>query len=116
MTEHISAAELEERLCRRDRELALLDAREQGVFFDGHLFWASCVPLSQLELLVADLIPRRTTPVVICDGDGADDGPAARAAARMTELGWLDVRVLEGGLTDWPYSRYSGVNLSLIHI
>jgi rhodanese-related sulfurtransferase len=111
VTGRIGAADLEGRLRRRDGELALLDAREQGVFFGGHLFWASCVPLSQLELLVADLVPRRTTPVVICDGDGADDGPAARAAARMTELGWLDVCVLEGGLAAWPYTRYSGVNV-----
>jgi len=29
----------------------------------------------------------------------------------MTELGWLDVCVLEGGLAAWPYTRYSGVNV-----
>jgi rhodanese-related sulfurtransferase len=111
VTGRTSAAELQGRLRRRDGELALLDAREQGVFFAAHLFWASCVPRSQLELLVADLVPRRTTPVVICDEDGSDDGTAAQAAERMVELGWADVTVLEGGIAAWPHTCYSGVNV-----
>ena len=85
--------------------------REQGIFFDDHLLWASCVPLSHLELLIVDLVPNRATPVVICDGEGADDGPAEQAARRMAELGWTDVTVLEGGMAGWPYERYSGVNV-----
>ena len=57
-------------------ELALLDAREQGVYSLDHLFWAISVPLSQLELVVADLVPRRDCPVVWCD---AGEGLAERA-------------------------------------
>jgi hypothetical protein len=41
-------------------EIALLDAREEGVFTRRHLLLASCVPLGQLELLVDDLVPRRS--------------------------------------------------------
>ena len=52
-------------------EIALLDAREEGVFHARHLLLASCVPLGRLELLVDDLVPRRGTRVVWCDdGDG----------------------------------------------
>ena len=66
-------------------EIALLDAREEGPFGRRHLLLASCVPLSRLELLVDDLVPRRGARVVWCD-DG--EGLAARAAARMAALGY----------------------------
>lgn len=92
-------------------ELAVLDAREQGQFSAQHLFWGSSVPLSRLELLVADLVPRRDCPVVWVDADGAADGPAARAATRTAQLGWTDVRILDGGVAGWPGERYSGVNV-----
>ena len=75
----IDAAELKAQL-HDGGEIALLDAREELPFSRRHLLMASCVPLSRLELLVDDLVPRRTARVVWCD-DG--DGLAARAAARM---------------------------------
>ena len=31
-------------------ELALIDVREQGAYSDAHLLFATCVPLSRLEL------------------------------------------------------------------
>ena len=49
---------------------------------------ASCAPLSRLELLVDDLVPRRGARVVWCD-DG--EGLAVRAAERMRALGYQDV-------------------------
>ena len=92
-------------------EIALLDSREEGVFVTRHLLLASCVPLSRLELLVDDLVPRRSARVVWCD-DG--DGLAVRAARRMAALGWHNVAVLEGGVTGWEaagYRVYSGVHV-----
>ncbi len=93
-------------------ELALLDAREQGVYFRSHLFRASCVPISQLELLLGDLVPRRSTRLVWCD-DGAS-GLAERAAQRATALGWDHCQVLEGGTAGWSAwggELYAGVNV-----
>ncbi len=107
----ISAATLTEWLLD-GQELALLDAREQGVYFDSHLFHAACVPLSQLELQLATLVPRRDTRVVWCDG-GSDD-LAARAAARATDLGWSNCTVLDGGTPAWEAAGgelYAGVNV-----
>ena len=75
-----SAAELKRQL-HDGGEIALLDAREERLFHARHLLLASCVPLSRLELLVDDLVPRRGTRVVWCD-DG--DGSALRAARRMS--------------------------------
>lgn len=92
-------------------EIAVLDAREEGVFARRHLLLASCVPLSRLELLVDDLVPRRSARVVWSD-DG--DGSALRAAQRMAALGYRDVAVLDGGIAAWEaagYRLYSGVHV-----
>jgi rhodanese-related sulfurtransferase len=92
-------------------ELALLDAREELSFGGRHLLMASCVPLSRLELMVDDLVPRRGARVIWCD-DG--EGLAARAAARMSALGYQDVGWLDGGIGAWEaagFRIYSGVHV-----
>ena len=92
-------------------EIAVLDAREEGVFFHRHLLMASCAPLSRLELLIDDLVPRRGARVVWCD-DG--DRSALAAAQRMAGFGYSDVGVLEGGIAAWEaagYRLYSGVHV-----
>jgi rhodanese-related sulfurtransferase len=92
-------------------EIAIVDAREEGVFQDRHLLMASCLPLSRLELIAPGLLPRRAAPVVVCD-DG--EGLAARAASRLTEAGYSDVAVLEGGVKAWEaagFPVYSGVHV-----
>ncbi len=106
----LGAAELRRQL-HDGGEIALLDAREEGVFHARHLLLASCVPLGRLELLVDDLVPRRATRVVWCD-DG--DGSALRAARRMSGLGYTDVAVLEDGIAAWEaagWRLYSGVHV-----
>src|SRR5438046_9817679 len=75
-------------------EIAIVDAREEGVFHERHLLMASCLPLSRLELIAPGLLPRRSAPVVVCD-DG--EGLAERAAARLIAGGYTDVSGLEGG-------------------
>lgn len=93
-------------------EIAILDAREQGVYFDSHLFHASSVPLSNLELVLPRLVPRQSTRVVWCD-DGSS-GLAEKAAARSTAMGWTDVSILTDGTAGWAAAGgelYSGVNV-----
>jgi rhodanese-related sulfurtransferase len=93
------------------QEMALLDAREEATFDRRHLFMASCVPLSRMEMMVNDLVPRRSTRVVWCD-DG--EGLAALAAVRMSTLGYTDVSLLEGGIAAWEqagYRVYNGVHV-----
>jgi rhodanese-related sulfurtransferase len=106
----IDAKELKARL-HDGEEIALLDAREELPFGRRHLLMASCVPLSRLELLVDDLVPRRAARVVWCD-DG--EGLAARAAARMAALGYSNVALLDGGIAAWEaagFRVYSGVHV-----
>jgi rhodanese-related sulfurtransferase len=95
-----------------DGELALLDVREQGVHYRGHPFFASSAPLSRLELVMEDLVPRRMAPIVLLDG--GDEGLAETAAARLRSFGYSDAATLEGGCAGWKAAGgelFSGVNV-----
>jgi rhodanese-related sulfurtransferase len=80
------------------REIALLDVREEDPHAQAHPLFAANLPLSRLELDVLARLPRRDTPIVTLD-DG--EGYAERAALRLLELGYIDVSVLEGGVSGW---------------
>jgi rhodanese-related sulfurtransferase len=96
---------------RDGRELAILDAREEGEFGAAHLFWAVPCPLSQAEIRAPLLLPRRSVRVVCTDGGG---GHAQRLAAVLAGLGCTDIHVLEGGTPGWKaagFEVFSGVNV-----
>jgi rhodanese-related sulfurtransferase/predicted metal-dependent enzyme (double-stranded beta helix superfamily) len=84
-------------------ELAILDVREEGVFSRRHLLFASSLPLSRLELRIDALVPRRSTRIVLCDGD---DGLAQRAAARLMNLGYRNLAILDGGVEAWGQAGF----------
>ncbi len=94
-------------------EIALLDVREEGVFSDrGHPLFANSVPLSRLELMIRDLVPRRATRIVVYD-DG-DEGLAERAAQRLAQMGYRRAAVMVGGAAAWAaagYQLFTGVNV-----
>jgi len=99
-------------MLRDGEELALVDVREQGVYYRDHLLFASCIPLSRLEMMLADLIPRRSARIVLCDDGGGIS--AERAAAQLGRFGYTDVSVLAGGVRSWRdagYEVFSGVNV-----
>ncbi len=96
-------------------EIALLDVREHGQYGEAHLFYATPLPYSRLELDVRRLVPRRDVRVVVYDDGGAPgDGVAWRAADRLAALGYRRVGVLDGGAPGWQaagYVLFAGVNL-----
>lgn len=94
-------------------EHALLDVREEGVYSRGHCLYASNCPLSRLELLIRDLVPRASAPITVMDGGGGED-LAGRAADRLQELGYTDLSLLEGGLAAWEaagFEVFAGMNV-----
>lgn len=110
MVSQIDAATLK-RLIREGRELAILDAREEGEFGRSHLFWAVPCALSKMEVRARTLLPRRDVRVVCTDGG---EGYAARLAAYLEMIGCTDVSVLEGGTPGWVaagHVAFSGVNV-----
>jgi rhodanese-related sulfurtransferase len=93
------------------QELALIDLREELIFSQSHLLFARSVPLSRLELKFAQLVPRRSTRIVLCD-DG--DGLVERAATILRGAGYTDLSYLDGGVAAWGdagLELFSGVNV-----
>ena len=84
-------------------ETAFLDLREEGPHCDGHPLLSVNAPYSRLELDVLRLVPRKTTRVLLVDGN---DGVAQRAAQRLFHLGYNDVSVLTGGVAAWSMAGY----------
>ncbi len=92
-------------------ELAILDAREEGIFGAAHLFWAVPCPLSQAEWRAPALLPKLQTRVVVCDGG---EGEAERLVGLLEAMGASDVALLAGGTPAWAaagYEVFSGVNV-----
>ena len=92
-------------------ELALLDAREELAVRQAPPVHGIVRSVQPAGALVDDLVPRRGTRVVWCD-DG--EGLAARAAERMSALGYDDVAWLDGGIAAWEaagFRVYSGVHV-----
>jgi len=111
MTRTIDAATLQQWL-HDGGELALLDVREAGQFGEGHLFFATPLAYSTLELDVGRLIPRLDTRIVV--HDGGDDTLAARARGNLEAMGYRNVHLFTGGTRAWSaagYPVYKGVNL-----
>ena len=92
-------------------ELALIDVREELIFSQNHLLWARNAPLSRLELRFAQLVPRKTTRIVLIDGN---DGLAPRAAAILARASYSDLSYLDGGTAAWAaagFELFSGVHV-----
>lgn len=79
-------------------EYALLDVRERARYASGHLLLAINLPLSGLELRIRRYVPRANSRIVLCDDGG---GFAERAAEILSEGGYSDISVLEGGVGAW---------------
>lgn len=110
LIEYLHPAEVK-RLLARKSEIAFLDVREHGQYGEGHPFLAVPAPYSRLELVAPTLVPRKGTPIVVLD---EGDGVAARAARRLAELDYTDVRGVEGGAPGWSaagFTLYRGVNV-----
>ena len=105
-------------MLRDGAEMALIDVREEGVFSeDGHPFFANSVPLSRLELMIGELVPRKSARIVVFDGGtgAADDADLAeRAAAKLAQMGYRNLRVMAGGARGWGaagFELFTGINV-----
>ena len=93
-------------------EIALFDVREAGEFGEGHLFLATPVPYSRLEVEAVRLAPRRDVRLVVTDADGST--LATLAARRLADLGYGSVHVLAGGNAGWQaagLALFQGINV-----
>ncbi len=114
MVNFINAVELKAEIhhcVRGGGELAVLDIREHGQYGQGHPFFAVSCPYSVLEQKAPTLVPRCSAPVVVYDDN---DNLAVRAVDALIRIGYVDIRILEGGAPAWEaagFTLYQGVNL-----
>jgi len=107
---HINATTLHDWLSDGG-ELALLDAREDGEFGAGHLFWAVPCGMARRETRARALLPRLSVRIC-CVDDGRGLAPAL--AEWLESIGCTDVSVLDGGTKAWAdagYVVFSGMNV-----
>ena len=95
------------------QEVALLDVREHGQYGEAHLFYATPLPYSRLELDMARLVPRQSVRTVVHD---SGEGVAERAAARLRALGYTRVAVLQGGVGYAQYLNHLPLELVFAHM
>ena len=85
-------------------EISVLDVRAEAPYLASHLLLAVNTPLDRLLDLAPGFVPRRSTPLVLCDdGEGGDggDGVARQAAERLATAGYDQLLVLDGGIPAW---------------
>jgi rhodanese-related sulfurtransferase len=90
---------------------AVFDVRERGEFNAGQIANATSLPRWQIEFRIAQLVPNSTIPIVVYD---EGEGRASLAARSLTELGYGNVAILDGGLPAWQRQNLptvSGVNV-----
>jgi rhodanese-related sulfurtransferase len=93
----IPAGELEVTLADLDT-YALLDVRERGEYALGHIPGACPLPRGLVEVLAPTLVPWTKVPLVLyCD----DGHRSTLAAGTLREMGYQDVRVVDGGIEAW---------------
>ena len=112
MINNISTLTLKE-LLESQTEMSLIDIREEGEFSQGIILLANCIPLSYLELSIADLIPKKFTKIIIMDL-GTNESNTIEAATKLINWGYFDVSILKGGLMNWKNkgnSVFQGVNV-----
>jgi rhodanese-related sulfurtransferase len=84
-------------------EIALLDVRHEAMFATGHPLFAANMAADRIALEAETRLSRKDVSVVVYD---AGEGLAARAADRLTALGYTNVRALEGGLGAWQAAGF----------
>ena len=94
---HISAHELES-----DSQVTKIFVDPSQDFAWGHALGAHWIPRGWLELRIEATAPDKSAPLAITCKDGVQ---STLAAATLSELGYSNVSVLNGGMAAWLESR-----------
>jgi molybdopterin/thiamine biosynthesis adenylyltransferase/rhodanese-related sulfurtransferase len=98
----VDATTLHDELATGQRS-ELVDVRAQGEWDEGHLPGAHNVGRDYLESRIERALPERDTPIVLYCESG---NRSLMAAKTLRELGYTNVRYLNGGYVDWKRDGY----------
>lgn len=89
---------------RKERDdVHLIDVRERDEFVDGHIEGATFVPRGLLDLKIENIVPDKADEVILYCAGGTR---SALAAKTLQELGYENVKSVEGGFGDWKEEGY----------
>ncbi|MEZ5099116.1 MAG: molybdopterin-synthase adenylyltransferase MoeB [Thermoleophilia bacterium] len=100
--DEIDAGAANERLASTQPPI-LIDVRERDEWEEGKLPGAVHVPRGFLESRIEQVVPDRSTPVIVYCAGGAR---SAFAAKSLQELGYEQVESLAGGFTEWKRNGF----------
>jgi sulfur-carrier protein adenylyltransferase/sulfurtransferase len=90
-------------LLDRDAGAILVDVRGEDEWAGGYIPGATLVPLRELTERIGEVVPEKTTPVVLYCAVGAR---SLRAAHALAELGYERPVSITGGIVDWLNRGY----------
>jgi rhodanese-related sulfurtransferase len=90
------------------REFVLLDIRTKAEYDAGHIQNAIWLPRGFLEFKIAEVVADPASPIVVYCLKGCR---GSVAALTLEEMGYADVRDLEGGLEIWMQDKRSLWNM-----
>ncbi len=96
-------AEVDARDAQAIARAVWVDVRDQEEWQEGHIPGANHVPRSSLESRIENVVPDRSTPVVLYCASGAR---SAFSAKSLQDLGYESVVSLTGGITDWKRNGF----------
>jgi rhodanese-related sulfurtransferase len=98
----VTSSQVRLALISRD-EIALLDVRHEAAFATGHPLFAANMPADRIALEAETRLPRKDVPIVVYD---AGEGLVALAAYHLKQMGFGNIRQLDGGLQGWQAAGY----------
>jgi len=84
------------------QEAVFIDAREGGVFRQGHIKGAVSLPVGELDARLPDFhakVPLDATLVIYCSGFGCHD--SRTVGQKLLQSGYKQILIFEGGFPEW---------------
>ena len=104
MPKAITREHLKERL-DHDEDFVLVNVLSPETFEKGRVPCSINVPLPELEENAPELWPDKDKDIIVyCASYACDASP--RAAELLEDLGYANITVFKGGLTDWEDADY----------
>ena len=76
----------------------IIDVREESEWNEGHIPTATLLPLGQVLQRMEEVVPDRSTPLLLHCLSGAR---SARASAALAQMGYTDIVNVAGSIHDW---------------
>ena len=107
----VTALDARSMLTNCDKNLVLLDIREREATTLGYIKGATHVPENVLQMHAENVVPEKETPVLLYCGTGIR---SLLTAKTLKDLGYQDVRSIQGGFNAWKDAGYEIISDSAL--